>query len=77
MIRVIERRIRRLEKRRQRRAEAGQSPAEVIRERQQKQLLAEGKEPEPDPLPLRRVDENGRPSKMGEIIRKMRRNRQP
>ena len=59
MIRAIERRIRRLEKELRRRAEAGPSPAELIRERRRKRLAAEGREPEPDRPRLPAVDVDG------------------
>jgi hypothetical protein len=72
VIRVIERRIKRLEKELRRRAEAGPSPAEVIRERRRKRLLAEGKDPEPERPRLPSIDERGRPLKIGEIIRQAR-----
>ncbi len=74
-MRAIERRIRRLEQESRHRAEAGPSPAEVIRERRRKRLLAEGKEPEP-PLPLiPRFDQWGRPRKISEIMREARERR--
>lgn len=67
-MKAIERRIRRLEKESQRRAQAGPSMAEIIRERRRKRLLAEGKQPEPDLPPVPHVDDRGRPLKISEII---------
>ena len=69
MIRVIERRIRRLELERRRSDQAGRSLAEIIRERRRKRLVSEGKEPEPELPPFPHFDERGRPLTIGQIIR--------
>jgi hypothetical protein len=65
-------RLDRLEKRTDRQRESGPSPAEIIRERRRKRLLAEGKEPERERPATPCVDERGRPLKIAEIIRRAR-----
>jgi hypothetical protein len=71
-MRVIERRIARLEAAQRRVRESGPSIAEIIRERRRKRKAESGEPPEPERPPGPLFDSTGRRLNIGETIRALR-----
>lgn len=76
-MRVIERRIARLEAAQRRVRESGGSIAEIIRERRRKRKAANGEPPEPERPFTPLFDSTGRPLNIAETIRALRFGRGP
>jgi hypothetical protein len=71
-MRMIERRIARLEAGQRRVRESGPSIAEIIRERRRKRKAENGEPPEPERPTAPLLDSTGRPLNIGETIRALR-----